>query len=157
MNLTHLSTRALLAAAGAVAALAVGASAQAASLAPSLCPAGGALVSYASAGARGARTVVVQHDGRVWLCWSGLNGIGRTAFVLGKRDLAALRTELRLIGIGHLTPAVRPSDPPSLTSLSYRGMTFPLAGRRPTIAGAAALERAELMLDLVAEQRIAGR
>jgi len=160
MKLTHLTSRGsvVLACIAAVVAAASGASARAAIDASSqraaLCPSGGSLVTYATTGAT-ARTIVVQRDGRVWLCWNGAKGdVARAGFVLSKTDLAALRADLSKISIRHLAPCGYCD--PRVTSLTLRGTTLSWAAQQPTSAGAVALSRAELMLDLRAEQRIAG-
>ena len=100
-----------------------------------MCPPAGALVTYASGGSMSVKSIVVQADGRVWVCWAGRNGPGRIGFVLSKPELTALRAQLSQTGVRHLGSA---------------------AGQQTTKAAAAAVHRAELMLDLAAEQRISG-
>src|SRR4051794_22211610 len=75
-----------------------------------MCPPAGALVTYASYGwPAGGKTVVVQPDGRVWVCWAARGGSGRTGFVLSKTELDALRAQLRQIAVRHLgSPLPRP-------------------------------------------------
>src|SRR4051794_13917430 len=79
----------------AVLAALLGGSARAATDGPAgLCPPASALVTYASGGSMSARTIVVQADGRVWVCWAGRSGSGRMGFVLSKTELTALRAQL---------------------------------------------------------------
>jgi hypothetical protein len=162
MKLTHLTShsRIVLACAVAVLAAALGASARAAvdtsaAQRAAYCPSAGSLVSYTSVGAT-AKTVVVQRDGRVWLCWNSANGeIARAGFVLSKADLAELSADLRQIKVRHLVPC-QYCDPRRIGTLSLRGATLTWAVQQPTPAAAAALGRAELMIDLAAERQITG-
>jgi hypothetical protein len=165
MKLTHLSTRIVLAGVLVAVAAALGASARAATDAATaqraaLCPPAGALVTYAPGGTIGARSIVVRPDGRVWLGVTGAAGdVTRAGFVLSGAELALLRADLRQISVHHLGPAPKRACSEcstSVSSLVLRGTTLPWAGRQPSPAGASALLRAELMLDLLAEQRIAG-
>ena len=162
MKLTHLTSRGGVVLACAVAVVVAGANGRLGagprstrgSQRAALCPSGGALVTYATTGAT-ARTIVVQHDGRVWLCWNGAKGdVARAGFVLSKADLTALRADLRKISVRHLAPC--DYCDPLVASLTLRGTSLSWAAQQPTSAGAVALIRAELMLDVRAEQRIAG-
>jgi hypothetical protein len=141
--------------AGAVLGLASGpaSAASAASDTASMCPAGGSLVTYSYGGVLG-KTLVVQQDGRAWLCWNQTSGdVGRKGFMLSQAQMNALRGDLGRVGVRHLAPTPRLGE--QVATLSYRGATLPSSGRQTTRAAAAALVRAERMLDLAGERQIA--
>jgi hypothetical protein len=125
---------------------------------PGLCPPAGSLVTYSTTGVWAGRTIVVQQDGRAWLCWRRASrGDGRLGFMLTPAQMTTLRADLGQIGVHRLAP---PPAPPcvacnaGVSTLSYRGATLPWSGRQTSKAAADALTRAQRLLVRLAAQQL---
>jgi hypothetical protein len=124
---------------------------------PGLCPPAGSLVTYSTTGFRAGRTIVVQQDGRVWLCWRRASrDDGRVGFMLTPAQMKTLRADLSRIGVHRLAPPPAPcvACNAGISTLSYRGATLPWSGRQTSKAAADALTRAQRLLVRLAAQQL---
>jgi hypothetical protein len=129
-----------------------------------LCPPAGALATYSQGGAVGGKSIIVQADGRVWVCWAGRGPEARIGFVLTKAELNALRVQLRVTDVRHLGLATQQTAAAAAAAVHRAELMIDMAAEKRIAAsvapkpdsGAAAVRRAGLMIDLTAEQLIAG-